>query len=69
MDKTVGEQIREWRTVLGLTQAELAAQVGVSVDVLGRWERGAQEPRYSELVALVNAGLELPRKETNHETE
>src|SRR6266545_1183860 len=36
------EQIRQKRVVLGLTQQELADQLGVAVSTLSRWETGAQ---------------------------
>lgn len=43
--KINGEQIREARERLHLTQQELADQVGVSMRTVGNWERGASVPR------------------------
>ena len=36
--------IKEIRTKLNLTQQELAQQIGVSVVVISRWERGVSHP-------------------------
>ena len=38
------QNLRYWRRARGLTQAELAQLVGVSVQALGTWERGVAEP-------------------------
>lgn len=40
-----GEQIKEGRERLHLTQQELATQVGVSMRTVGNWERGESVPR------------------------
>lgn len=40
-----GEQIKEGRERLHLTQQELATQVGVSMRTVGNWERGDSVPR------------------------
>lgn len=39
-----GDEIRSGRELLGLTQAELASQVGVSFRTIGNWERGETSP-------------------------
>jgi putative zinc finger/helix-turn-helix YgiT family protein len=36
------EEIRQYRTALGLKQQELADLLGVAVSTLSRWETGAQ---------------------------
>ena len=40
MLKSIGDFIRDRRKELGLSQAEVAAAVGVSVPTVSRWERG-----------------------------
>lgn len=37
-------QIRQIRTKLGLTQAELAAEVGVGLGTVSTWEQGRASP-------------------------
>jgi transcriptional regulator with XRE-family HTH domain len=55
LQKTVGEMARTARERLGLTQAEVARQVGLVSDVYGRVERGAMMPAVPTLrrMALV----------------
>ena len=36
----------------GLTQAELAAAIGVSTSAVGNWEAGLRRPRYESLLRL-----------------
>ena len=38
----------------GLTQAELAAAVGVSTSAVGNWEAGLRRPRYDTLLRLAS---------------
>jgi DNA-binding transcriptional regulator YiaG len=38
-----GEELRQWRTALGLSQAQLARWLHVDVMTVSRWERGARE--------------------------
>jgi len=45
--------IRKLRTRLGLTQAQLAALVGVSAGAVTAWERGGSAPRGANRAALV----------------
>lgn len=42
-------KLKEIRKAQGLTQRELAALLGVSVDSVRRWERGVRKPRADEL--------------------
>jgi DNA-binding transcriptional regulator YiaG len=44
-----GQDLRKHRTRLGVTQAELAALLGVTANAVARWERG--ERRIAEPVA------------------
>jgi transcriptional regulator with XRE-family HTH domain len=49
--------IRTARTERALTQAELAARIGVSQGTISFWESGVEMPRVEHLVALT---VELP---------
>ncbi len=52
--------IREARLLAGLSQGELGGRVGKDRAQIARWERGAVEPSFETLRALVRAcGLEL----------
>ncbi len=48
----LGERIRAQRVAKGWSQADLAANVGVTLNVVGRWERSAAEPRLKQCKAL-----------------
>lgn len=39
-----------WREAKGLTQAQLAQEIGVRVATIGDWERGASDPKLSTAV-------------------
>ena len=41
----LGEKLREYRRVHGLTQKKLAEQLGVDQTTLGDWERGKHQPK------------------------
>ncbi|MBQ2702185.1 MAG: helix-turn-helix transcriptional regulator [Clostridia bacterium] len=49
----VGEKIKELRLEKGLTQAQLAKEVGVSQKAIDYWERNVNEPKASYIIALV----------------
>ncbi|MBR2208971.1 MAG: helix-turn-helix domain-containing protein [Synergistaceae bacterium] len=51
---TFGERIKIFRKG-HFSQAELAEEVGVSVDTMRRWEGGTQEPRLGELRNIAKA--------------
>lgn len=51
----VGRNIKERRSALGLTQAQLAERLGVDTETLSRFERGKHSPTLKNLVRL--AGL------------
>lgn len=61
---SVGKRIKQAREKLGLTQAELARQVGVSRTAVGMWENGAafpqhkNVPRLSEILGLHPASFD-----------
>ncbi len=52
---TFAKELRAARRALGWTQAELAEQVGIAVEVCGRLERGRVLPRAETLVRLASA--------------
>jgi transcriptional regulator with XRE-family HTH domain len=53
-------RLRSLRETLGLSQSQLAARCGVSLDSLQNWEQGRTEPRLSALVQLAKGlGLSL----------
>jgi len=43
--QNIGDRIREYRRVHGLTQSELAAKLGVDKKTLYYWERGEHQPQ------------------------
>ena len=48
----IGARIREARSRLGLTQAQLAGQVGVSSQTVWSWEAGRVKPKHEHLEEL-----------------
>ena len=48
-------RLREWRERRLLTQAELAAKVGVTAGTVNRIERGVHRPRLSTIRKLAEA--------------
>jgi transcriptional regulator with XRE-family HTH domain len=64
-------RLRSLREALGLSQSQLAARCGLSVDSLQNWEQGRTEPRLSALIQMAKglgvsldllAGLQAPRR-------
>ena len=55
------DEIREMRFALGLTQADLEQQLGVSAGAVGRWERSEvlQGPTVDRLMRVIGAHPEL----------
>ena len=51
----VGERIRRWRLIAGITQADLAARLGVSRPAVCQWESGETEPRQTNLEKVAEA--------------
>jgi DNA-binding XRE family transcriptional regulator len=51
----LGDKIREYRRVHGITQKELAEQLGVDQTTLAGWERGKHKPtkRFREIISKV----------------
>jgi hypothetical protein len=55
-----GDLLREARRRAGLTQAELAARLGIPRSQIGRWERGEVLPSLERLREVIRGcGLEL----------
>ena len=51
----VGHRIRDLRTALGLTQAQLAEQIGVGMTAMSDIERGVFGPRMDSLPKIADA--------------
>lgn len=47
--------IREFREKKGLSQVQLADSSGLSLDTIGRYERGSRSPRVSDLEKIASA--------------
>jgi transcriptional regulator with XRE-family HTH domain len=58
----LGEKIVYYRWLKGMTQKELAGQLGVDPTTLAKWERGEREPRgaYRERVISFLDSITLP---------
>ena len=56
--KTIGENIRYFRKIKGLTQAELANKIQRSSNLVARWERNEIQPR-AENIPLLTTALEI----------
>lgn len=52
MAESVGKKIKELRIAGGMTQAELAARLNVSDDLVGKWELGQRYPDYEMLCRM-----------------
>jgi len=58
--KSIGSKVAEARKKINLTQAELAKQVFVSAQAVGKWERGESMPDIATLSQLADIfGLDL----------
>lgn len=55
MQRLDGKQLRHYRLQAGLTQAGLAAKLGVTANTVARWERG--EVTIPALLTLAIVGL------------
>ena len=56
--KTIGENIRYFRKIRGLTQAELANKIQRSSNLVARWERNEIQPK-AENIPLLTTALEI----------
>ena len=48
----IGKRIKELRLERGISQAELAKNIGVSQKAIDYWEREVNEPKASYIIAL-----------------
>ena len=55
MKPTIGQKIHNLRRSAGLTQAALAAALGVRITTVSRWECGQREPSLAQLEAIAKA--------------
>ena len=54
-DRSFGEQLKDLRTEVGLSVAELARQLNVTRQAIWKWERDDMLPRQASLDALADA--------------
>lgn len=50
--KDFGARIKIMRKSLGLTQAQLAKKIGITIKAMGSYEQGVREPSLKNLIAL-----------------
>lgn len=55
-----GQELRERRAALGLTQEALARRIGVALNTIQRWELGTRRIAHPE---LLDAALQLAERE------
>jgi len=55
---TLGEKVQEVRGQLRLTQAQLAAEIGVAYSTINRWVNGHNEPQFLEKRNVTNANIQ-----------
>ena len=60
--KGIGQMIRLARMKKGMTQADLAENIGVSQGAVGQWEQGMTIPRPKHIVRLSSL-LDIPVEE------
>jgi len=70
---TFGERVKHFRELKGLTQEQLAAEIGVAKTTITGYERGNREPDVAKIKKLAKAlcvsgnellGIELEQKES-----
>jgi transcriptional regulator with XRE-family HTH domain len=52
LEWTLGNRIEKARNKAGLKQAELALRIGVSRQLISKWERDVSEPTVSQLIDI-----------------
>jgi transcriptional regulator with XRE-family HTH domain len=50
--RTVGQNIKEYRESLGVSQEKLARALGLSVSAISKWEQGQNSPSPAYVLAL-----------------
>ncbi|MDO4175223.1 MAG: helix-turn-helix transcriptional regulator [Eubacteriales bacterium] len=70
MSNSIGENIKKFRTRKGLTQKQLGELLGVSAQMIGQYETGVRNPRYSTVKKIASAldVLELDIIDYEHPT-
>ena len=63
--KTIGERIRKYRIENGLSQKEIAEQVGVRTDSVTNWELGRNEPQIQFMPKIIKLLGDSGEKESN----
>ena len=59
---TFGTRLQVMRNMKGITQEQLAAEVGITVESVSNIERGIHGPRFDNLEKIARA-LDIPVKE------
>lgn len=54
-ERTIGDAIRELRTESGITQAELAARLNVTPQIISQYERGVKKPKIETVAKIAKA--------------
>jgi transcriptional regulator with XRE-family HTH domain len=60
--KGIGQMIRDARIKKGMTQADLADNIGVSQGAVGQWEQGMTIPRPKHIIRISTL-LDIPVEE------
>src|SRR2546426_5978362 len=68
-DYAFGQAILTLRTSIGLTQAGLAARLGVSRRAVAEWEVGSSYPKAERLKRLITLGIQQQAFAAGHEAE
>ena len=68
-DYSFGQIMLTLRSTIGLTQASLAAVLGVSSRAVGGWEAGASYPKVQHLKQLVTLAVKHQVFHAGHEDE
>ena len=66
MEIPSGGYLRQWRKTLGLTQAQLAEESGLTQSVIAKVELGTVDPRASTLRRLIAALVRCERPDQPH---
>lgn len=59
MDKTIGDNIKQFRKDKGLSQKELGKKIGLSQQMIAQYESNKREPKLQTLIKIATA-LEIP---------
>src|SRR3954452_5834351 len=68
-DYSFGQKMLTLRTAIGLTQADLAAMLGVSRRAVGDWEAGNKYPKAAHLKEFIAIGVARDAFPPGHEEE